>query len=305
MCDSNAVKELPETSIWHGAISDEDVALVRRRHAEKVEEWLDYADFATELFALHEKYGIEKGEEGYFAYRKHLRTSYYQKLYTYGPTPDPLDEGCDCIFCRMHADESPAETDCELPEAMSKKQGTQEKSKARRLGQVPAEPRGDLDPSTKPPVAKSASNAMTKPGSKKLGPVPAYEKNEATPETESVEPYDEEYERVAGDTSRYDSVGGVEPDWESSEKIKPGPIVPIYPLNPSPPPSPYSKKSRRGQVPAELPIDAASPRNHSPVPKSATNAITKPGSEKLGLVPAYVKTAGEKAWLKKMSGSVF
>ncbi|MCR9118198.1 MAG: hypothetical protein NXI22_14785, partial [bacterium] len=117
-------------------------------------------------------------------------------------------------------------------------------------------------------------------------------------------PYDEEYERVAGDTSRYDSVGGVEPDWGNSERIKPGPIVPIYPLNPSPPPSPYSKKSRLGQVPAE-PRGDLDPSEEPSVSKSATIPITEPGSEKLGLVPAYKKTAGEKAWLKKMSGSVF
>lgn len=108
MCSSTVVKELPETSMWHGAISEEDVQLVRKRHQEKVEEWLDFADFAAELFKLHEKYGIDKGEEGYFAYRQHLRTNYYQKLQTYGPTPDPLDEGCDCIFCKMHAQDSPS-----------------------------------------------------------------------------------------------------------------------------------------------------------------------------------------------------
>ncbi|MCR9118499.1 MAG: hypothetical protein NXI22_16305 [bacterium] len=200
MCDSNAVKELPETSIWHGAISEEDVALVRRRHAEKVEEWLDYAEFATELFALHEKYGIEKGEEGYAAYRKHLRTSYYQKLYSYGPTPDPLDEGCECIFCRMHADEPPTETErevttesivhstasgeSELPEAMLEKQGTDvprspianQKRHERRLGQVPAESRDDFNPSNEPLVATPATSAMTKPGLKNLGLVPAYVK---------------------------------------------------------------------------------------------------------------------------------
>ncbi|MCR9117305.1 MAG: hypothetical protein NXI22_10210, partial [bacterium] len=239
MCESTVVKELPETSIWHGAISDEDVALVRRRHAEKVEEWLDYADFATELFALHEKYGIEKGEEGYAEYRKHLRTSYYEKLYTYGPTPDPLDESCDCIFCRMHSkDQSPVEREsevkeetevhasasgeCELPEAISNQQGTQEKSKDRRLGQVPAESPIDVaSQDNQSHLPESASNAMIEPGSKKLGPVPAYEK--INDEIEAL-PYDAEYERVAGDTSRYDSVGGVEPDWENSEKIKPGPI---------------------------------------------------------------------------------
>ncbi|MCR9119646.1 MAG: hypothetical protein NXI22_22160, partial [bacterium] len=60
-----------------------------------------------------------------------------------------------------------------------------------------------------------------------------------------------------------------------------------------------------GQVPAEPRIDSELRSDQSPVAKSASNAITKPGSEKLGLVPAYVKTAGEKAWLKKMSGSVF
>ncbi|MCR9115556.1 MAG: hypothetical protein NXI22_01240 [bacterium] len=164
MSDSTVVKELPETSMWHGAISEEDVALVRRRHAEKVEEWLDFADFVTELNALHEKYGIEKGEEGYFAYRKHLRTNYYQKLETYGPTPDPLDEGCECIFCKMHSEEPPVETEsevkketvvhstasgeCELPVATSKLQGTH----------VPRSPVANQEPA--------------EPDSKKLGPVP-------------------------------------------------------------------------------------------------------------------------------------
>ncbi|MCR9116530.1 MAG: hypothetical protein NXI22_06195 [bacterium] len=157
MSDSTVVKELPETSYWYGAISEEDVKLVRKRHAEKVEEWLDEASFCAELFQLHKKYGIDDGEEGYVAYRRHLRTNYYEKLYTYGPTPDPLDEGCDCIFCNIYGEEPPAEVrcevaeetvvhstssgECELPEATSKPQGTgvprslvvnQKKSAARR-----------------------------------------------------------------------------------------------------------------------------------------------------------------------------
>ncbi|MCR9115561.1 MAG: hypothetical protein NXI22_01265 [bacterium] len=196
MCDASVVKELPETSKWHGAVSEEDVALVRSRHAEKVEEWLDFADFANELFKLHEKYGIDKGEEGYFAYRKHLRTNYNQKLETYGLTPDPLDEGCECIFCSMHAEESPAETEtevhstasgkCEHPEAMLEKQGTHiprslamnQEHPERRLGQVPAESSIDVDSQRdQTPVPKSTTNAITKPGSKKLGPVPAYDKS--------------------------------------------------------------------------------------------------------------------------------
>ncbi|MCR9117211.1 MAG: hypothetical protein NXI22_09740, partial [bacterium] len=140
MCDSTVVKELPETSFLHGAICDDDVALVRQRHAEKVEEWLDFADFATELFKLHEKYGIEKGEEGYFAYRKHLRTNYYHKLQTYGPTPDPLDEGCDCIFCKMHTEPEDG-TDQPATEKNDHvaKSNTGSNHNNRRLGQVPAE----------------------------------------------------------------------------------------------------------------------------------------------------------------------
>ncbi|MCR9119285.1 MAG: hypothetical protein NXI22_20330 [bacterium] len=260
MSNSAATKELPVTSIWHGAVSQEDVQLVRRRHQEKVEEWLDFADFATELFKLHEKYGIEEGEAGYFAYRKHLRTNYYQKLETYGSTPDPLDEGCDCIFCKMHPKETPAEPaseEHELPKATPPNQHSES-----RLEQVPAEA----------PTDSNQHNHPTQ-SPQELGPVPAYDQYE----------YDEEYERVAGDTSRYDSVGGVELDW-GEQNLQPGPIVPIYPLNPSPPPSPYSK---------EKPTDADRREERQ-------RRETKYGPD-----PVYVKTAGEKAWLKKMSGSVF
>ncbi|MCR9120458.1 MAG: hypothetical protein NXI22_26280, partial [bacterium] len=165
MSQSTTVNTLPETSIWFGAISEEDVQLVRRRHAEKVEEWLDFADFATELFALHEKYGIEKGEEGYFAYRKHLRTSYYEKLQNYGPTPDPLDEGCDCIFCRMHSKDEPAE------EATGAIRAAKQPNNEGRLGQVSAES----------PIDFSQPGNQKQP-SKKLGPVPAHKKTEEPPE---------------------------------------------------------------------------------------------------------------------------
>ncbi|MCR9117349.1 MAG: hypothetical protein NXI22_10435 [bacterium] len=195
MCNATAVKELPETSKWHGAVSDEDVALVRRRHAEKVEEWLDFADFAAELFALHEKYGIEKGEEGYFAYRKHLRTNYNHKLETYGPTPDPLDEGCECIFCRMHPVDTPensrrlGQVPAESPSDVEQPTERVTKSTTCRLGQVPAESPSDVEQPTEHVTKSTACRLGQVPAElpsdfeqaanhkqtiKKLGPVPAY-----------------------------------------------------------------------------------------------------------------------------------
>lgn len=191
------VKELPASSKWHGAVSDEDAELIRRRHAEKVEKWLDFADFATELFKLHEKYGIDKGEEGYFAYRKHLRTNYNERLATYGPTPDPLDEGCDCIFCGLHSQETPAEPVESLNETPI------EPEPNRKQESAPAEPRCDIEQSEKKPR-----------------PVPTNGGDLVDEETSSDE-----------SVSRYDSVGGVclDPpfDWGASENPPVRIIIPF------------------------------------------------------------------------------
>ncbi|MCR9118543.1 MAG: hypothetical protein NXI22_16525 [bacterium] len=114
MCDSTVVRDLSNSSFWQRKIREElpeeDAQRIRERHQELVEEWLDFADFATELFNLHKKYGIEHGESGYVAYRKFLKQQYDQRLADVGPTVDPLGEGCQCIFCKMHAEEKPEPT---------------------------------------------------------------------------------------------------------------------------------------------------------------------------------------------------
>lgn len=107
--DRSVVAEFADEPSLLSLLGEEDLQRMRERHHQLVEAWLNFADFATELFQLHAKYGIEQGEAGYAAYRRHLRTQYYRNMQEVGPVVDPLEEGCDCIFCKMHADESPAE----------------------------------------------------------------------------------------------------------------------------------------------------------------------------------------------------
>ncbi|MCR9115847.1 MAG: hypothetical protein NXI22_02730 [bacterium] len=109
MDDLPIVKIAPLYSFPAGSLTEEEAAEVRAQHEERVEEWLDECDFLTELFALHAKYGIEKSEEGYAAYRTYLRLNYNTKIAILGPRADPVGEGCDCIFCGLHEPDAPVE----------------------------------------------------------------------------------------------------------------------------------------------------------------------------------------------------
>lgn len=182
MCESTVAKTSPGSSFRDGNLSDEERRRVRERHRDLVEAWLDFADFAAALFKLHEKYGIANGDAGYAAYRKHLRKKYEAKLASKGLTVDPLNEGCRCIYCKLHSDETeestqaPAEvapvTEPTPPSPPTKKVDRSilqhrsisphgETHNRRRLGQVPAEPPRPHQPSFK--IANQ-----------KLGLVPAY-----------------------------------------------------------------------------------------------------------------------------------
>lgn len=108
MCHSTAVAELPESSIWRGKLSAEEAEQARQRHRALVEAWLDFACFADELFKLHKKYHVANGEAGYVAYRQYLKKQEEKYLADYGLTADPLNEGCQCVFCISHPEKKSA-----------------------------------------------------------------------------------------------------------------------------------------------------------------------------------------------------
>ncbi|MCR9118170.1 MAG: hypothetical protein NXI22_14640 [bacterium] len=128
--DLPVVKLAPEQPFPAGSLPEEEANEVRAHHEAQVEEWLDECDFLTELFALHAKYGIEPSEEGYRDYRTHLRLNYNTKIAVLGPTTDPLSEGCDCIFCRLHPLDQPVE---EEPEQKPEEEPKQESEPQRPI----------------------------------------------------------------------------------------------------------------------------------------------------------------------------
>ncbi|MCR9117550.1 MAG: hypothetical protein NXI22_11450, partial [bacterium] len=97
----------PDQPFPAGSLTEEEANGVRAQHEERVEEWLDECEFLKELFELHAKYGIDRNEEGYLAYRNHLRQNYNARLAILGPIVDPVSEDCDCISCRLHAQDQP------------------------------------------------------------------------------------------------------------------------------------------------------------------------------------------------------